>query len=143
MRFLTGKPSYDLTYDDVFMAPRRSSVTSRLDVDMTSTDGLGLPLPLIVANMTAVAGRRMAETVARRGGIAIIPQDLPTDIVGNAIARVKAAPTVFDTPITIGLHATVGEALMLLPKRAHEPFGISVQVRRTRRQAQSLHLSTA
>ncbi|HEY3339523.1 MAG TPA: GuaB1 family IMP dehydrogenase-related protein [Propionicimonas sp.] len=119
MRFLTGKPSYDLTYDDVFMAPRRSSVTSRLDVDMTSTDGLGLPLPLIVANMTAVAGRRMAETVARRGGIAIIPQDLPTDIVGNAIARVKAAPTVFDTPITIGPHATVGEALMLLPKRAH------------------------
>ncbi len=119
MRFLTGKPSYDLTYDDVFMAPRRSSVTSRLDVDMTSTDGLGLPLPLIVANMTAVAGRRMAETVARRGGIAIIPQDLPTDIVGNAIARVKAAPTVFDTAITIGLHATVGEAMMLLPKRAH------------------------
>lgn len=119
MRFLTGKPSYDLTYDDVFMAPRRSSVTSRLDVDMTSTDGLGLPLPLVVANMTAVAGRRMAETVARRGGIAIIPQDLPTDIVAGSIAKVKAAPTVFDTPITIGPHATIGEALLLLPKRAH------------------------
>ena len=85
MRFLSGKPEFDLTYDDVFMAPRRSSVTSRLDVDMTSTDGLALPLPLIVANMTAVAGRRMAETVARRGGIAIIPQDLPTDIVARAI----------------------------------------------------------
>ncbi len=119
MRFLTGKPSYDLTYDDVFMAPRRSSVTSRLDVDMTSTDGLGLPLPLIVANMTAVAGRRMAETVARRGGIAIIPQDLPTDIVAGAIAMVKAAPTVFDSALTIGPHATIGEALLLLPKRAH------------------------
>jgi IMP dehydrogenase len=127
VRFLTGKPSYDLTYDDVFMAPRRSSVTSRLDVDMTSTDGLGLPLPLVVANMTAVAGRRMAETVARRGGIAILPQDLPTDIVSNAIARVKAAPTVFDTPITIGPHATIGEALMLLPKRAH---GVVVVVER-------------
>ncbi len=119
MRFLTGKPSYDLTYDDVFMAPRRSSVTSRLDVDMTSTDGLGLPLPLVVANMTAVAGRRMAETVARRGGIAIIPQDLPTDIVAGSIAKVKAAPTVFDTALTIGPHATIGEALLLLPKRAH------------------------
>ena len=44
MRFLSGKPEFDLTYDDVFMAPRRSSVTSRLDVDMTSTDGLNLPL---------------------------------------------------------------------------------------------------
>ncbi|HOC13260.1 MAG TPA: GuaB1 family IMP dehydrogenase-related protein [Propionicimonas sp.] len=119
MRFLSGKPEFDLTYDDVFMAPRRSSVTSRLDVDMTSTDGLNLPLPMIVANMTAVAGRRMAETVARRGGIAIIPQDLPTDIVARAIGKVKAAPTVFDTALTIDPHATVGEALMLLPKRAH------------------------
>lgn len=120
MRFLTGKPDYDLTYDDVFMAPRRSSVTSRLDVDLTSTDGLGLPLPLVVANMTAISGRRMAETVARRGGIAVIPQDLPTDIVAQAIAKVKSAHTVFDTPITINPHATVGEALMLLPKRAHQ-----------------------
>lgn len=77
MRFLTGKPSYDLTYDDVFMAPRRSSVTSRLDVDLTSGDGLNLPLPLVVANMTAISGRRMAETVARRGGIAIIPKTCP------------------------------------------------------------------
>lgn len=119
MRFLTGKPSFDLTYDDVFMAPRRSSVTSRLDVDLTSNDGIGLPLPLVVANMTAVAGRRMAETVARRGGIAIIPQDLPTNIVAEAIAKVKAAPTVFDTALTIQPHATIGEALMLLPRRAH------------------------
>ena len=77
MRFLTPKPGYDLTYDDVFMAPRRSSVTSRLDVDLTSTDGLELPLPIVVANMTAISGRRMAETVARRGAVAIIPQDLP------------------------------------------------------------------
>lgn len=119
MRFLTGKPEYDLTYDDVFMAPRRSSVTSRLDVDLTSADGLRLPLPLVVANMTAIAGRRMAETVARRGGITIIPQDLPTDIVGTTIGRVKAAHTSFDTALTIGPHATVGEVLMLLPKRAH------------------------
>ena len=119
MRFLTGKPEYDLTYDDVFMAPRRSSVTSRLDVDLTSTDGLDLPLPLVVANMTAIAGRRMAETVARRGGITIIPQDLPADIVGATIGRVKAAHTVFDTALTIGPHATIGEVLMLLPKRAH------------------------
>ena len=119
MRFLTPKPGYDLTYDDVFMAPRRSSVTSRLDVDLTSTDGLGLPLPIVVANMTAISGRRMAETVARRGGIAIIPQDLPVQIVANTIARVKAAHTVFDNPVTVSPTVTVGEALALMPKRAH------------------------
>lgn len=119
MRFLTPKPSYDLTYDDVFMAPRRSAVTSRLDVDLTSTDGLALPLPLVVANMTAISGRRMAETIARRGGIAIIPQDLPTPIVAATIAKVKAAHTVFDTPVTVSPSAPIADALALLPKRAH------------------------
>ncbi len=119
MRFLTPKPSHDLTYDDVFMTPRRSSVTSRLDVDLTSTDGVRLPLPLIVANMTAISGRRMAETVARRGGLAIIPQDLPTAIVAEAIGKVKAAHPMFDTALTIKPGATIGEALSLMPKRAH------------------------
>ena len=125
MRFLTPPPATDLTYSDVFMVPRRSSVTSRLDVDLTSTDGIGTTLPLVVANMTAVSGRRMAETVARRGGIAIIPQDIPADVVAGVIARVKAAHQVFDTPVSVTPHTTVGEALSLLPKRAH---GIAVVV---------------
>lgn len=120
MRFLNNNtPTHDLTYSDVFMVPSRSSVASRLDVDLTSTDGLGTPLPLVVANMTAISGRRMAETIARRGGIAIIPQDIPTDIVGEAIGKVKRSHTVFDTPITVTPSSTLGEAMSLLPKRAH------------------------
>ncbi|HMS37931.1 MAG TPA: IMP dehydrogenase, partial [Arachnia sp.] len=99
MRFLTGEPSYDLTYNDVFMVPSRSSVTSRLDVDLTSTDGLSTPTPLVAANMTAVSGRRMAETMARRGGLAIFPQDIPADVVAKSIAKVKAAHPVFDTAV--------------------------------------------
>lgn len=126
MRFLTARPPYDLTYSDVFMAPVRSGVSSRLNVDLTSTDGIGTPLPLVVANMTAIAGRRMAETVARRGGIAILPQDIPTDVVAQSLARVKAAHTVFDTPVTVDEHMTVGQALSLIPKRAH---GVAVVVR--------------
>ncbi|MDR0782487.1 MAG: GuaB1 family IMP dehydrogenase-related protein [Propionibacteriaceae bacterium] len=119
MKYLDSLPTYDLTYDDVFMVPRRSTIPSRLDVDVTSTDGLSLPLPLIAANMTAVTGRRMSETVARRGGIGIIPQDIPPDVVAKTIARVKTAHTVFDTAITVGPSDTVGMALALLPKRAH------------------------
>lgn len=83
MRFLTNRPAYDLTYHDVFMAPTRSTVTSRLDVDLTSTDGINLPLPLVVANMTAISGRRMAETIARRGGLAVLPQDIPVDVLAE------------------------------------------------------------
>ncbi len=113
------QPAHDLTYNDVFMVPSRSAVSSRLDVDLTSTDGLTTPLPLVVANMTAISGRRMAETVARRGGIAIIPQDIPTAIVAESIAKVKQAHVAFDTPIMVRPDTTLGEAMSLLPKRAH------------------------
>ena len=119
MKFLGPTPAYDLTYDDVFMVPRRSNVPSRLDVDVTSTDGLDLPLPLIAANMTAVTGRRMAETMARRGGLGIVPQDIPVDVVASTIARVKSADTVFDTPVTVSPADTIGTALGLVSKRAH------------------------
>jgi IMP dehydrogenase len=119
VRFLQPPPAHDLTYSDVFMVPRRSALTSRLDVDLTSTDGIGTTLPLVVANMTAISGRRMAETVARRGGVAIIPQDIPTDVVAEVVGKVKGSHPVFDTAVSVEPHATVGEAMSLLPKRAH------------------------
>jgi IMP dehydrogenase len=121
VRFLNDSvPPYDLTYDDVFMVPRRSDVASRYDVDLSSHDGTGTTIPLVVANMTAIAGRRMAETVARRGGMAVIPQDIPLRVVDEVVGWVKARHTVFETPIVLDPHQTVGDALALLPKRPHK-----------------------
>ena len=71
MRFLHDTPGHDLTYNDVFMVPSMSEVGSRLDVDLRTTDDIGTNIPIVVSNMTAVAGRRMAETVARRGGLVV------------------------------------------------------------------------
>jgi IMP dehydrogenase len=120
VRFLGGTgPEFDATYDDVFLVPRRSAVPSRLDVDLTTSDGIGTTIPVIAANMTAVSGRRMAETIARRGGLAVIPQDIPIDVVADVISWVKQRHLVFDTPIVLGPTDTVGAALNLLPKRAH------------------------
>jgi IMP dehydrogenase len=120
VQFLNGlQPQFDLTYDDVFMVPSRSDVTSRLDVDLTSSDGSGTTIPLVVANMTAIAGRRMAETVARRGALAVIPQDIPADVVSEVTGWVKQRHLVHDTPITLSATETAGAALVLLPKRAH------------------------
>lgn len=135
MKFLNNMtPSTDLTYSDVFMVPSRSNVGSRMGVDLATNDGTGTTIPLVVANMTAVAGRRMAETVARRGGIAIIPQDIPTEIVVETIEKVKSSHLIFDTPITVRPHHTAGYTKHLMPKRAHgaaivvndanEPVGI-------------------
>jgi len=120
MRFLNDAlPTTDLTYNDVFLVPGHSEVSSRFDVDLTPDDGTGTTIPIVVANMTAVAGRRMAETVARRGGIAIIPQDIPVDQVTKTISRVKAADPLVETVVTVGVHDTVGNVLNLITKRAH------------------------
>jgi len=120
VEFLNGLlPSHDLTYEDVFMVPRSSDVASRFDVDLTTTDGSGATIPLVVANMTAVAGRRMAETVARRGGLTVLPQDIPVDVVAEVVSWVKQRDLVHETSLTLAPTDTVSDALALLPKRAH------------------------
>jgi IMP dehydrogenase len=120
VRFLDDRvPAHDLTYDDVFMVPRHSGVGSRYDVDLATSDGTGATVPLVVANMTAIAGKRMAETVARRGGLTVIPQDIPLPVVTDVVAWVKSRHLVLDTPIELTAHQTVGEALSLIPKRSH------------------------
>ncbi|MBM3720393.1 MAG: GuaB1 family IMP dehydrogenase-related protein [Actinobacteria bacterium] len=116
---LIHEASHDLTYDDVFMIPSRSSVMSRMDVDLSTTDNSGATIPLVVANMTAVSGRRMAETVARRGGLTVIPQDIPIPVVADVISWMKQRHVLFDTPITLEAHNTVADAASLIHKRAH------------------------
>ena len=101
------------------MVPSQSELTSRMEVDLASTDGSGTTIPLVVANMTAIAGRRMAETIARRGGLVVIPQDIPIAVVSEVIASVKARHTFFETPITLTLRETVADAASLISKRAH------------------------
>jgi IMP dehydrogenase len=126
MRFLDGQsPPYDLTYDDVFIVPGRSDVASRFDVDLSTSDGTGTTIPVVVANMTAVAGRRMAETVARRGGIVVLPQDLPISAVEQTVDFVKTRDLVVDTPVTLLPDDSVSDATALIHKRAH---GVAVVV---------------
>ena len=120
MRFLNETPpAHDLTYSDVFMVPSLSSVGSRLDVDLSTTDGVGTTIPIVVSNMTAVAGRRMAETVGRRGGLVVLPQDIPLDVIASVVGFVKRCHPIYETPITLAPTDTVGEALSLIHKRAH------------------------
>ena len=130
MRFLDGqRPGYDLTYNDAFVVPNRSEVDSRLDVDLTSRDGSGTTIPVVVANMTAVAGRRMAETVARRGGMVILPQDLPVDAVRRTVEFVKSRDLVADTPVLLSPDDSVSAALALIHKRAHGAAVVTVDDR--------------
>jgi IMP dehydrogenase len=122
MRFLGERPPHDLTYSDVFLVPSRSDVTSRLNVDLSTGDGTGATIPIVAANMNSVTGPRLAATLARRGGLGVLPQDLPLQELDAAIRWVKEQPILWDTPLVLPPSATVADALALLP--ATEGHGI-------------------
>jgi len=143
MRFLNDRqPVHDLTYSDVFLVPGFTDVNSRMDVSLATPDEIGTTIPVVVSNMTAVTGRRMAETVSRRGGLAVFPQDIALNVIEKMTAAVKTAHTTLDTPITLGPSDTVGNALDLINKRAHgavivtdgagRPVGVFVETDATR-----------
>src|SRR3954454_21677529 len=124
MEFYGDQPSVDLTYSDVFLVPRRSSVTSRLDVDLSPGDGTTATIPIVSANMNSVTGARLAATLARRGGLGVLPQDMPLQELDAAIRWVKAQPVLWDTPVVLPPDASVADAARLLP--ATEGHGIVV-----------------
>jgi IMP dehydrogenase len=66
-----------------------------------------------------VAGRRMAETLARRGGLTVLPQDVAPEAVAGIVAWIKSRHPVWDTPLVLTPADAVADALNLLSKRAH------------------------
>lgn len=118
MEFSGAHPTVDLTYSDVFLVPRHSAVTSRLQVDLAPQDGTPATLPLVASNMNSVTGPRLAAVIARRGGLGVLPQDVPLQELDAAIRDVKAQPVLWDTPLILPPEASVADALRLLPPTA-------------------------
>lgn len=118
MRFLSAPPTHDLTYSDVFLVPGRSDVASRLDVSLAPHDGTGATLPIVSANMNSVTGPRLAATLARRGGLGVLPQDLDATALGEAVDWVKAQSPVWDSPFSFDPGHRVADALAVLPAAA-------------------------
>ncbi|KQO60258.1 GuaB1 family IMP dehydrogenase-related protein [Curtobacterium sp. Leaf261] len=120
MQFYETAPTHDLTYSDVFLVPSRSGVTSRFDVDLAPGDGTGATIPIVSANMNSVTGPRLAATLARRGGLGVLPQDMHLQDLDAAIRWVKSQPVDFDTPFDMRADTTVADALtQLVPVAGH------------------------
>lgn len=115
MQFYGTIPSHDLTYSDVFLVPGQSSVSSRLDVSLAPEDGTGATLPIVSANMNSVTGPRLAASLARRGGLGVLPQDMHLQDLDAAIRWVKAQSVRFDTPFVFAPEDTVAMALEQVP----------------------------
>ena len=121
MRFL--HPEHDeqleLALEDVFIVPDRFDGGSRLDVDLTPDDFAGGSHPIVAANMNAVTGKRMAETMARLGGLGVLPQDMALSTVERIVRHVQSADVRFDTALTVAPDATLRDVQGLILKRAH------------------------
>ena len=122
MEFYETTPEHDLTYSDVFLVPSRSAIASRLDVSLAPEDGTGATIPLVSSNMNSVTGPRLAATLARRGGLGVLPQDMRLQDLDAAIRWVKDQPVRFDTPLNFAPDDTVADALTQIP--AVEGHGI-------------------
>ena len=106
MRFLHQhyNEQLELSLDDVFLVPGYFGARSRAMVDLTPIDFLGGSLPIVSANMNAVTGKRMAETMARYGGLGVLPQDMAISTIERIVRHIKQADVRFDTPLIVTLH---------------------------------------
>lgn len=121
MQFL--HPEYDehleLSLEDVFIVPGGFEGTSRMEVNLTPPDFAGGSHPVVSANMNAVTGKRMAETMARYGGLGVLPQDMKLELMGRIIQHIKQAHPKFDTPLVVTADATLRDVQGIIRKRAH------------------------
>jgi IMP dehydrogenase len=117
-----------LTFDDVLLVPRASSVLPR-DVDISTqlTRTLRLKLPLLSSAMDTVTESATAIAMARAGGLGIIHKNLSIDRQAQEVRRVKRAMTwVIEDPVTVGPDVTIGHARQVM--RKHDISGVPVVV---------------
>lgn len=106
-----------LSFDDVLLVPRRSSIKSRREVDTRSrfTRRIWLNIPIVSAAMDTVTESRMAITMAREGGIGVIHRFTTPQKQAEEVSKVKRAENiVIEKPATIRPDATVKEAKDLM-----------------------------
>ncbi len=116
-----------LTFDDVLLVPKRSSITSRSEVSTRTRlcRGIELEIPIVSANMDSVTESEMAIAMARVGGIGIIHRFLPIEQQAAEVRRVKRAESVvIDRPYTFRPHQTLREAVAFMEE--HGSAGLLV-----------------
>ncbi len=113
------RPHKGLTFDDVLLVPRRSSITSRQDVDTATrlTASINLKIPIMSANMDTVTEARMAIAMARAGGIGILHRFMSIEHQAREVKMVKRAQGfIIEHPYNIGPDATIEQARALMDR---------------------------
>ncbi len=105
-----------LTFDDVLLVPRHSTVHPReVSTQSRLTRTIPLNIPLISAAMDTVTEAEMAIAMARAGGIGVIHKNMSIDRQAAEVDRVKRSESgMILNPITLGPDRPVREAYALM-----------------------------
>ena len=106
------RPGIALTFDDVLLMPRHSSVHPR-DVSIVSrfTRTIPLNIPFVAAAMDTVTEADMAIAMARAGGIGVLHKNMSIDRQAAEVDRVKRSESgMIMNPITLGADRPLREA---------------------------------
>lgn len=101
-----------LTFDDVLLVPRHSTVHPRqVNVTTRLTRKIPLNIPLVSAAMDTVTEAEMAIAMARSGGIGVIHKNMSIDKQASEVDRVKRSESgMILNPVTLSPDRPLREA---------------------------------
>lgn len=107
-----------LTFDDVLLVPRKSSILPRdVDVSTVLSPSVKLNIPLISAGMDTVTESALAIAIAREGGIGIIHKNMSVAQQAQEVDRVKRSESgVITNPFSLTPEHHVYDAEELMGK---------------------------
>ncbi len=109
-----------ITFDDVLLVPKKSSVSSRKTISVSTklTKNIKLNYPIVSSNMDTVTEAEMAIEMARNGGIGIIHRFNSIEEQVEMVSTVKRAESlVIDNPYRVSLEAKLDEIKFLMKKK--------------------------
>ena len=115
-----------LTFDDVLLQPRKSSVLpNQVNIQTQLTKEITLNIPILSAAMDTVTESRMAIAMAQNGGLGVIHKNFDISTQATEVARVKRfeAGIVYD-PITMSPNNTIEDVFAIMDEKNISGFPV-------------------
>ena len=115
-----------LTFDDVLLQPRKSSVLpNQVNIQTQLTKNITLNIPILSAAMDTVTESRMAIAMAQNGGLGVIHKNFDIATQASEVARVKRfeAGIVYN-PITMSPNNTIEDVFAIMDEKNISGFPV-------------------
>lgn len=115
---MATKINESLTFDDVLLVPRHSTVLPRdVNLETKLTREISLNIPLVSAAMDTVTEARLAIAIAQEGGIGILHKSMSIEDQAAEVMKVKKFESgIIKDPVTVRPNTTIEQLLALREK---------------------------